>query len=422
MDPKQLSIVDYTYDLPAERIARYPLPERDSSKLLIYKNGIIREDIYRNIANHLPAPSLLIANDTKVIEARIVFQKPTGGQIEIFCLEPHEQYPDITTGMMQRSSVLWICLIGGASKWKHGQVLEKSIHISDEKVIVSATFKAKTTSAFVVEFSWEPSHFTFAEILHAIGAIPLPPYIKREVESSDAERYQTVYADSEGSVAAPTAGLHFTEQIFDSLDKNEISVDYVTLHVGAGTFQPVKSRVMEGHIMHAEFIDIGISTIELLINNIDKPLTALGTTSLRTLESIYWMGVKCTLNPNISHDSLAIQQWEPYSLHEYSVPKMESFTSLVRWMNKNQLTRLVIKTGILIAPGYEIKTADVLITNFHQPQSTLLLLVAAFVGDDWRKIYDYAMENDFRFLSYGDGCLLFRNQPFFQERNFKSEG
>lgn len=414
MDPKQLSIIDYTYELPPERIARYPLPERDSSKLLIYKNGIIREDIYRNIATHLPSPSLLIANDTRVIEARIVFQKPTGGQIEIFCLEPHEQYADITTGMMQRSSVLWICLIGGASKWKHGQVLEKSIHISDEKVIVSATFKAKTTNAFVVEFSWEPSHFTFAEILHAIGAIPLPPYIKREVESSDAERYQTVYAESEGSVAAPTAGLHFTEQIFDSLDKNDIAVDYITLHVGAGTFQPVKSKVMEGHIMHSEFIDIGISTIELLINNIDKPLTALGTTSLRTLESIYWMGVKCSLDPNSNQDALAIQQWEPYSLQEHNVPKLESFKSLARWMNKNQLPRLILKTGILIAPGYEIKTADALITNFHQPQSTLLLLVAAFVGNDWRKIYEYAMENDFRFLSYGDGCLLFRNQPFFE--------
>ncbi|HEX7844864.1 MAG TPA: S-adenosylmethionine:tRNA ribosyltransferase-isomerase [Chitinophagaceae bacterium] len=415
MHPKDLSILDFTYPLPEDRIAKYPLAERDASKLLIYKEGNIGTDTYRNIANYLPEDSLLVFNNTKVVEARLLFQKPTGGIIEIFCLEPHEQYADITTAMLQKEKVLWQCLVGGASKWKRGQILEKKITTADIEVTLHAEYIEKRADTFLIELSWSPAALSFAEVLHATGAIPLPPYIKRTAESSDADRYQTVYAQYDGSVAAPTAGLHFTGTIFKEFDRKKISKEFVTLHVGAGTFKPVKSETMEQHEMHAEFIEVTKQTIETIRNNLSNPIVAVGTTSLRTIESLYWMGVKTAIGnwqsaiPQ-SGEMFTISQWEPYELKEQNTPVHEALTSLLDWMNKNGSERLVAKTQILIAPGYKFKIAKGLITNFHQPQSTLLLLVAALIGDDWRKVYDHALQNDFRFLSYGDGNLLWANQ------------
>ena len=291
-DPRTLSIKNFTYSLPEERIARYPLPERDASKLLIYNTGKVSEDTFRNLADHIPSDSILIFNDTKVVEARVLFQKPTGGVIEIFCLEPHEQYPDITTAMQQQEKVLWHCLIGGASKWKHGQILEKKTIHNNKELVLHARYFEKLADSFVVELSWNDQSLSFAEVLHRFGAIPLPPYIKREVEQSDTERYQTVYAHHDGSVAAPTAGLHFTEQVFNDLKEKNIDKDFVTLHVGAGTFKPVKSESMQGHDMHAEHFTVTKRFIQNLIDHLNKNVIAIGTTSLRTLESLYWLGVK----------------------------------------------------------------------------------------------------------------------------------
>jgi S-adenosylmethionine:tRNA ribosyltransferase-isomerase len=406
MHPKYLSINDFTYPLPEERIAKYPLAERDASKLLVFQNGALKDDTYRNIANHIPAGSLLIFNNTKVVEARLVFQKPTGGQIEIFCLEPHEQYPDITSAMLQQKKVQWLCLVGGASKWKKGQVLEKKITIAGEEIILSASDIEKRADCFVIELSWLPDPLSFAEILHYTGAIPLPPYIKRAVESGDADRYQTIYAHFDGSVAAPTAGLHFTNHIFGQLEEKKIKKDFVTLHVGAGTFKPVKAATMEEHEMHAEFIDVNRSLIEALLLNLEAPVIAVGTTSLRTIESLYWLGVKTVLDPAIHPSALSLIQWEAYDLVKQNIPAKDALTALLRWMEQNHTDRLLTKTQIIIAPGYAMRIAKALITNFHQPQSTLLLLVAALAEDEWRNIYDHALKYDYRFLSYGDGSLI----------------
>jgi len=402
MHPKDLSIYDFTYHLPDEKIASFPLQERDASKLLIYKEGKISEDIYRNIDAHLPSESLLVFNNSKVIEARLLFQKSTGGVIEIFCLEPDSRYNDITTAMLQQGTVYWKCLIGGASKWKHGQVLEKNIIAGKNIITLSAKYLEKTADSFLVELSWKPDHLSFAELLHFAGAIPLPPYIKRKPDKSDTERYQTIYAKQNGSVAAPTAGLHFSPTVFEKLKENGIDHTYLTLHVGAGTFKPVKSEKMADHEMHAEFIDVSKETIQQLINNTDK-IIAVGTTSLRTLESLYWLGVKSIENLVSSH--LVVNQWEPYET-ESNLSAKGALLALLSWMQKNKTDRLFSKTQIIIAPGYKPKLAKALITNFHQPQSTLLLLVAALIGDEWRKVYDYALQHNFRFLSYGDGCLL----------------
>lgn len=404
MHPKDLSINDYTYSLPEEKIAKYPLAERDASKLLIYKNKNINEDIYKNIADYIPANSLLIFNNTKVVEARLLFQKATGGIIEIFCLEPHEQYSDITTAMLQKGKVLWQCLVGGASKWKTGQLLEKKIVLGENEIILQANYIEKKSDHFIIELSWTPNNLSFSEILHLTGAIPLPPYIKRTAEISDTERYQTVYAAHDGSVAAPTAGLHFTETIFTQLREKNIQKDFVTLHVGAGTFKPVKSETMQEHEMHAEWIDVSKDTIENILKKLDNNIIAVGTTSLRTIESLYWLGLKESRVE--SERILSLSQWEAYELASKNINAKDSLQSLLNWMELNSLNRLVAKTQILIAPGYEFKIVKGLVTNFHQPQSTLLLLVAALIGEDWKKIYDHALQNDFRFLSYGDGCLL----------------
>lgn len=408
MHPKSLAIKDFTYQLPEERIARYPLPERDSSKLLIYNESRIREDIYRNIDQYLPADSLLIFNNTKVVEARLLFQKLTGASIEIFCLEPHARYADITTAMSQKGQVTWMCLIGGASKWKTGQLLEKHIPYGDSTIVLQARYLEKIKDSFAIELSWTPDSLSFAEVLHIAGIIPLPPYIKRPAELSDATRYQTIYAHTDGSVAAPTAGLHFTESLFERLQARNIQRSYVTLHVGAGTFQPVKSDLMEGHEMHAEFIDVSATLVQQLIDYAGRPVTVVGTTSLRTVESLYWLGVKTLLTPSITPEALVIHQWDAYELDAANITVQEALTSLLRYMEQHQWERLITKTQLLITPGYTIRIPTALVTNFHQPQSTLLLLVAAFAGKEWKNIYEYALEHEFRFLSYGDGCLLFR--------------
>jgi len=408
MHPKEIPISAYTYVLPHERIAAHPLPERDASKLLIYRNGNIKEDIYRNLAANLPANSLLVFNNTKVIQARILFQKASGGIIEIFCLEPYESLGEYAVIMSQQQCVRWKCMIGGASKWKAG-TLEKTAEWEGERIQIRAAITEKLPDAYVVEFSWQPADYTFAEILGLFGDMPLPPYIKRKAEEGDRYRYQTIYARNEGSVAAPTAGLHFTDHIFSTLEAKNIRQTYVTLHVGAGTFKPVKASSMEGHEMHSEWMDVGTDTLVSLANASSGLITAVGTTSLRTLESLYWMGVKLLLQPNLTAEQLSVTQWEPYdsplSATRYSI--QEALQALLQWMNQKNMQRLIIPTQILIAPGYRYRVAGAIITNFHQPASTLLLLVAAAVGDNWQRIYQYALEHDFRFLSYGDGSLLF---------------
>ncbi len=408
MHPKDIAIFDYTYNLPEEKIAKYPLTQRDASKLLVYKNGNISDDLYRNITSRLPENALLIFNDTKVVEARIIFQKPSGATIEIFCLEPFEIYGDIPTGMRQQQRVLWKCLIGGASKWKHGQVLEKKIMHHPAQIVLQACFIKKQDDYFIIEFVWKPGELHFAELLHFAGRIPLPPYIKRETEAQDAERYQTVYAKQDGSVAAPTAGLHFSDSLLDQLKDKLIPNDFVTLHVGAGTFKPVKSKRLEQHIMHAEFMEVSIATIKLLFRSLDNNIIPIGTTSLRTIESLYWLGLKTISQPDIRAENLIVRQWDPYEISSQNMDKKIPLQSLIEWMEKNSLNKLVTTTQLLIAPGYQFKIINRLITNFHQPQSTLLLLVAALIGEDWKKVYEHALNNNFRFLSYGDGCLLFR--------------
>ena len=417
-NPKNISIHDYAYSLPEERIAKYPLAERDASKLLLYNNGVITEESYKNITYHIPENSLLVFNNTKVVEARLLFQKATGGAIEIFCLDPHEQYSDITNAMLQKEKILWQCLVGGVSKWKAGQVLEKKIRQGTKEIILKASYIEKRADSFIIELSWSPVELSFAEILHLAGAIPLPPYIKRAVEESDSERYQTVYAQFDGSVAAPTAGLHFTENIFNQFIEKKIQTDFVTLHVGAGTFKPVKSKTMLEHEMHAEWIDVSKTTIENILNNLDNNIIAVGTTSLRTIESLYWLGLKSREEGvgslptgQAGRESLQLLQWEAYELMKKNVAPKDALLFLLEWMYKNKLERLITKTQILIAPGYEFKIIKGLITNFHQPQSTLLLLVAALIGKEWKDVYNFALQNDFRFLSYGDVSLLYPCPP-----------
>jgi S-adenosylmethionine:tRNA ribosyltransferase-isomerase len=409
MHPKNIFIKDFTYALTEEKIAKFPLAKRDESRLLIYTNGKISEDIYNNIAEHIPSNSLLIFNNTKVVEARIIFQKNTGASIEIFCLEPHEKYADVTSAMMQHEKVWWKCLVGGASKWKPGQLLQKKISYNEKKLTLNAAYIEKKTDYFIIELSWLPADLSFAEVLHHAGLIPLPPYIKREVEEADAERYQTVYALHDGSVAAPTAGLHFTDGIFSKLTAKHIRKEFVTLHVGAGTFKPVKSETLDSHIMHAEFIEVSVIAIANIVNNTGN-IFAVGTTSLRTVESLYWLGIKTILYPEIHVHDLTINQWDAYELQAGTVSAHDALESLLVWMKKNNLKKLITKTQLLITPGYNFKIINGLITNFHQPQSTLLLLVAALIGDSWKKVYEYALNNNFRFLSYGDGCFLFKKE------------
>lgn len=407
MHPRDLRIADYTYDLPADRIALFPAEERDGSRLLIPTSTGFSEDIYRNIAEHIPGDALVVFNRTRVVEARLVFQKPSGGRIEVFALEHGDEYPDVTTAMSATGSVRWKCLVGGAAKWKHGQVPTLSFNTPQGEALLSATIRERLHDSFLIALSWTPSSLSFAEVLHHAGRVPLPPYIKREVQASDSERYQTVFARDEGSVAAPTAGLHFTDAVLDSMERKGIKKAWLTLHVGAGTFKPVQAETMEGHDMHAEEIDVDADTIRQLIDHAG-PVYAVGTTALRSLESLFWLGRKCISDPGIDLRTVSLTQWEPYDMGMAGAGRKEALTALLNRMKEQELDRLCTRTGLLVAPGYEIKVVDGLVTNFHQPGSTLLLLVAAFMGERWREMYATVLERGFRMLSFGDGCLLNR--------------
>lgn len=405
--PGTIHIKDFTYILPDDKIATHPLPQRDQSRLLVYNKKRIYEDVYANIAAYLPEHSLLVFNDTKVVEARLLFQKPTGATIEIFVLEPYDRHTYITTAMQQKGSAYWKCLIGGAGKWKHGQALHKQSSNNEVLISLQASITEKLADSFCIAFSWQPDTYTFTEVLHIFGVMPIPPYLKRQTDTSDQERYQTVYASREGSVAAPTAGLHFTASVFDTLQAKNINTEFITLHVGAGTFMPVKATTLQNHTMHAEYVYAEAALIHKLAAQAPD-IFAVGTTSLRALESLYWMGVKCYVQPHLQLHELELKQWEVYdTLHRYAVGVRDALASLSKRMEQHHTTQLIIKTQLLIAPGYKARMVRGMITNFHQPDSTLLLLVAALIGEDWKKVYDYALQHNFRFLSYGDGCLLF---------------
>ncbi|MEO5944697.1 MAG: S-adenosylmethionine:tRNA ribosyltransferase-isomerase [Ferruginibacter sp.] len=405
MKPEEISILDYTYHLPEEKIALHPLTQRDASKLLIYKNGVLEESTFKNIADFLPENSLLVFNNTKVINARMRFKKTTGTTIEIFCLEPADAINEYSSIMSKIKSVRWKCFVGGAAKWKN-ELLEKKIIIDEQEIILKAALIEKISDAYIIKFSWEPEEYSFAAIIEIAGDVPLPPYIKRAVDDEDTSRYQTIFAEEDGSVAAPTAGLHFTENIFEKLAEKNIEKAFVTLHVGAGTFKPVKAETMQDHEMHSEYIDVNIETIESLISKVGN-IAAVGTTSLRTIETLYWLGIKAHLDPEIK--KLELKQWDVYEafLADADINAKTALQALVNCLKKNNQQHIFTKTQLLIAPGYRFRMANMLITNFHQPQSTLLLLVAAAIGSNWKMMYNYALENDFRFLSYGDGNLIF---------------
>lgn len=404
MHPKDLKIEDFTYDLPNEKIAYSPVIPRDSSKLLVFNNGEIKEGTYRNIADFLPKNSVLVFNNTKVIKSRIFFQNENGATIEIFLLEPFGENINHETYFQKQESSLWTCLIGKASKWRE-KILTKKVEISGQEILLSAELVEKLPDSYVVKLSWQPSENAVGEIIDAAGVTPLPPYIKRIADKNDEDTYQTVYSEHEGSVAAPTAGLHFTNRVLEDLKSKDIPTLFTTLHVGAGTFKPVKADKMEDHHMHAEYMSITLDFLENILQNIDKTIIAVGTTSARTLESIFWMGNKILNNPNIDFKNLKVTQWEPYET-ENIIDSKDSISAFIQWFKKNNLDHISVETEIIIAPSYQYKIVKGLVTNFHQPQSTLLLLVSALIGDEWKKLYQYAFDNDFRFLSYGDGSLL----------------
>ena len=406
---QEVQIKDFTYDLPNDRIAKYPLESRDLSKLLVYQNGNITEDIYKNLDQHISENALFVFNNSKVIQARLHFKNANGGNIEIFCLEPSGEDAEPSSAMIKKQSVAWECLIGRLDRWKEDQICIKTNDCSLQAEIVK-----RNGNLFTVQFSWHPEDLCFAEVLEKVGNIPIPPYLKRESEAIDKSRYQTVYATQEGSVAAPTAGLHFTNDIFEKLDSKKALIDYVTLHVSAGTFKPVKSETLEGHDMHAEWIEVSKDSIQKLIhqlsdNHSKKNIIAVGTTTMRTIESLYWMGVKAHQNMEVTIQDLEVKQWDAYELNQ-ELSALDALNSLLVWLHKNKIEKIICKTQLLIVPTYKLRIIQALITNFHQPSSTLLLLVAAVVGDDWKTIYDYALAHDFRFLSYGDGSLLFSNK------------
>lgn len=400
---QQIRIEEYDYPLPDERIAKFPLAKRDESKLLLYKDGQVSESVFKHIADYLPAGSLLVYNNTRVIQARLLFQKATGARIEVFCLEPAEPH-DYALIFQQTERCSWICLVGNLKKWKDG-LLTKKVTIQGEEVILSAEKKESHGDSHRIEFTWNNPKYTFADLLDAAGVLPIPPYLHRETEKSDLVTYQTVYSKIKGSVAAPTAGLHFTPEVLADVDAHGIGREEVTLHVGAGTFKPVKSETIEGHEMHTEFISVRRSSIERIQKNLGK-IIAVGTTSVRTLESLYYIGVKLTSHPDATSEELVVNQWMPYEAENNRIPVAEALQHILDYLDRHQADKLVTATQIIIAPGYEFKVVRGIITNFHQPKSTLLLLISAFVKGNWRTIYDYALSHDFRFLSYGDSSLL----------------
>lgn len=410
MNPQQISIQNFTYELPNDRIAQHPLPIRDESKLLVYKNLEISESKFAEIDNLFEENDCFIFNETKVIQARLIFENTNGSKIEIFCLEPFEP-KEIEQTFSSKNACKWICLIGNNKRWNDIE-LKKNKLFNNENIELNAERISQKKDSFVVEFKWN-SELNFAEIIQLFGIIPLPPYLKRDAEKEDESRYQTVYAKSKGSVAAPTAGLHFTESVFTKLKRKNISSEFVTLHVGAGTFMPVKSETMQGHDMHEEKISVHISLIEKLLSVIENKnkIVAVGTTSFRTIESIYWFGFKLFQQKDNweNINELNVEQWQPYEKNELGCLAFDSLSTVLSWLKFKNKSVLTGSTKIIIMPGYDIKIIDVLVTNFHQPKSTLLLLVAALCGENWRDIYDFALKNNFRFLSYGDSSVLFRN-------------
>lgn len=399
----EIHIEDYNYPLPDERIAKYPLPERDLSKLLIYNNGNIAEKVFREIPEFLPKDAIMVFNDTKVVPARLHFVRPTGARIEIFCLQP-ENPSEYNISFACESSCSWKCVIGNAKRWKNGPLAlynpENSPQI--EELNLQAELISRDGQTGIVKFSWSGS-LPFSRVLEICGTIPIPPYLNRESETVDIERYQTLYARIRGSVAAPTAGLHFTNRVMDEIRNRGIDTETVCLHVGAGTFLPVKDSEVSKHVMHREPFVVTLEFLKKLKDS-GKKTIAVGTTSIRTLESLYYVGVSC-IESGYPND---VTQWAPYE-RTWNYSTQEALGALISYMESKSLSELQVGTSIIIVPGFQFRIADMLVTNFHQPESTLILLVSAFLSGDWKKVYDYALDNGFRFLSYGDSSLLFRN-------------
>ena len=400
-DIQEIAIAEYDYPLPDERIAKYPLAERDTSKLLLYRGGEICEERFANLPGFIPQGALMVFNNTRVIQARMRFRKETGAQIEVFCLEP-EQPADYQMVFQERSECIWQCLVGNSNRWKGG-VLSQVINIAGVDVTLSVERVSSAATVNLVRFFWDGG-FSFAELLEAAGELPIPPYLNRKTEENDKNTYQTVYSKVKGSVAAPTAGLHFTPAVLSALDAAGVQRGEVTLHVGAGTFRPVKSELVADHEMHEEYIEVQRALLERLVAA-DGVAVAVGTTSVRTLESLYFLGEKVSENPTIEESELFVEQWAPYN-REHTLSTVEALKALLLWLDRKGLDRIHSHTRIMIAPGYKFRIVRAIVTNFHQPKSTLLLLVSAFIGGNWRKVYDFALENGFRFLSYGDSSLL----------------
>lgn len=418
METKHIHISDYNYDLPDSRIAKFPVSPRDTSKLLIYRHGEISDDIFYNLPKYLPQKSLMVFNNTKVIQARIHFRKETGALIEVFLMEPAAP-TDYELMFQTRGECSWLCMVGNLKKWKEGSLV-RTFDVAGSTINFKATMRRDIIDAksggtnYWVDFAWDNPQVSFAEILDAVGELPIPPYLNRETQDSDKTTYQTVYSKIKGSVAAPTAGLHFTDKVLAAIDAAGVRREELTLHVGAGTFKPVKSEEIDGHTMHTEYVCVRRDTLQTLLDY-DCCAIAVGTTSVRTLESLYYMGVKLEANPDAAEEDLHVCQWEPYEKADGTpvggnlidgITPQKAISNIIAWLDKNNLKTLHSSTQIIIAPGYEYKIVKVLVTNFHQPQSTLLLLVSAFLKGDWRNVYDYALSHDFRFLSYGDSSIL----------------
>lgn len=418
METKHIHISDYNYDLPDSRIAKFPVSPRDTSKLLIYHHGEISDDIFYNLPKYLPQKSLMVFNNTKVIQARMHFRKETGALIEVFLMEPAAP-TDYELMFQTRGECSWLCMVGNLKKWKEGSLV-RTFDVAGSTINFKATMRRDIIDAksggtnYWVDFAWDNPQVSFAEILDAVGELPIPPYLNRETQDSDKTTYQTVYSKIKGSVAAPTAGLHFTDNVLAAIDAAGVRREELTLHVGAGTFKPVKSEEIDGHTMHTEYVCVRRDTLQTLLDY-DCCAIAVGTTSVRTLESLYYMGVKLEANPDAAEEDLHVCQWEPYEKADGTpvggnlidgITPQKAISNIIAWLDKNNLKTLHSSTQIIIAPGYEYKIVKVLVTNFHQPQSTLLLLVSAFLKGDWRNVYDYALSHDFRFLSYGDSSIL----------------
>ncbi|MCD8387789.1 MAG: S-adenosylmethionine:tRNA ribosyltransferase-isomerase [Bacteroidales bacterium] len=396
-----IKISDYDYPLPDERIAKHPLAMRDRCKLLaLAPDGKLTEGVFAQLPELLPAGARVVFNNTRVINARVRFNKESGANIEIFCLEPVDPV-DYALNFASAGHCRWLCLVGNSKRWKEG-TLTKPIAVDGQEGVLRALRIEKRGNASIVEFSWEPAHLTFAEVISAAGVIPIPPYLNRDTEAEDSQDYQTVYSKHNGSVAAPTAGLHFTPELLQALDNAGMERRELTLHVGAGTFQPVKDDDVTQHQMHSEFISVPLALIEDLARG-DKPVVAVGTTSVRTLESLYQIG--CLISQ--ARWDGEVPQWYPYAEDHPRLSRREALETVAQYMRQSGLGTLHGSTRIIIAPGYDYKVVDAMVTNFHQPRSTLLLLVAAFIGEGWREAYQYALDHDFRFLSYGDACLFF---------------